>query len=200
MTRTVAIYVFDDVEVLDFSGPFEVFSVANRLAERDGASMPFRVVTVARDNPAVTARGGYRFVASHTIADAPAIDVLIVPGGVVDGELAHADVIDWIRRVDTKTEITASVCTGAFVLAAAGLLAGRAATTHWEDIDDLARRHPDITIVNDVPWVDEGPVVTSAGISAGIEMSLHLVGRLTGPDLAIRTARQMQYTWTGEGQ
>lgn len=195
MTRAVGIYVFDEVEVLDFSGPFEVFSVANRVAARAGAEEPFAVHTISRDGEAITARGGYRFIPSHGFDYAPPNDIVVIPGGVVDRECADAEVIAWLRAQDNRSEITASVCTGAFMLAAAGLLTGRRATTHWEDMDDLARRYPEVEVVGDAPWVDEGAVVTSAGISAGISMSLHLVRRLAGQDLAIRTARQMEYDW-----
>lgn len=195
MTRTVAMFVFDDVEVLDFSGPFEVFSVASCLDLRDQLPAPFSVVTVSRDAGPITARGGYRFLPSHAFADAPAADVLIVPGGVVEAERARPDVIAWIRRASAQAELTAAVCTGAFLLAEAGILDGLTATTHWEDIADLRRLYPAVQVVDDRQWVDEGRVVTSAGISAGIDMSLHLVSRLAGADLARRTARQMEYRW-----
>jgi len=195
MSQTVGIFVFDEIEVLDFSGPFEVFSVANRVAHRDGAAPPFTVVTVSRTGGEVLARGAYRFVPSHGFADAPMIDILLIPGGVVDAECARADVIDWIKTVDAGAALTASICTGAFLLAKAGLLTGLSATTHWEDIDDLERQYPQMTVKRGLPWVDEGRIVTSGGISAGISMSLHLVRRLLGGDFALRVARQMEYDW-----
>jgi len=193
--KTIGIFVFDEVEVLDFSGPFEVFSVANRVAARDGAATPFSVVTVAKSGPAITARGGYVFHPSHSFETCPAIDVLLVPGGVVDTPYNDAEVIGWITAMHEQSSLTASVCTGAFLLARAGILADRSATTHWEDIDDLERHHPEVAVVRDSLWVDEGDVVTSAGISAGIEMSLHLVRRLVDEDTAVRVARQMEYDW-----
>ncbi|NQV44516.1 MAG: DJ-1/PfpI family protein [Rhodospirillales bacterium] len=200
MMRTVGIYVFDDVEVLDFSGPFEVFSVANRVAIRGGAEPPFNVVTVARSGPKITARGGYIFQPSHTFETCPAIDVLLVPGGVVDAEYENPRVIEWITSTHEQSSLTTSVCTGAFLLAKAGILDDRSATTHWEDLDDLEQRHPEITVVRDTLWVDEGDVVTSAGISAGIEMSLHLVRRLVDEDVAELTARQMEYNWRDDSR
>jgi transcriptional regulator GlxA family with amidase domain len=121
--------------------------------------------------------------------------VLIIPGGVVTTELSRAEIIDWIARVAASAAVAASVCTGAFLLAQAGLLHGRRATTHWEDIADLRAMFPDILVEAGARWVDPGPVVTSAGISAGLDMSLHLVARLEGVDLAIRTAHQMEYAW-----
>ncbi|HEY9079696.1 DJ-1/PfpI family protein [Magnetovibrio sp.] len=195
ISKTVAIYVFDEIEVLDLGGPFEVFSVANRLAAKDGRDQPFNVVTVSSGADIVQARGGYRFCPSHNFANVPPADVLVVPGGVVDHECARPDVIAWLRQAHDGAELTASVCTGAFLLAEAGVLTGLEVTTHWEDIDELERRYPDLHVLRDRLWVDEGRVVTSGGISAGIDMSLHLVRRLEGLDLARRVARQMEYDW-----
>jgi len=195
MSKTVEIFVFDEIEVLDLGGPFEVFSVANRLAQHDGEAPPFNVVTVAREAGTVLARGGYEFCPSHSFADAPPADVLVVPGGVVEQECTRTEVISWLRQAYEEAELTASICTGAFLLAEAGVLSGLGVTTHWEDIDDLERRYPDLKVQRDRLWVDEGRVVTSGGISAGIDMSLHLVHRLEGQDLAERVARQMEYDW-----
>jgi len=196
-TSTVGIYLYDDVEVLDFAGPFEVFSVATRVSRRDAPSAPppFVALTISRTGEPVTARGGLVVTPMHAIAGHPALDVLIIPGGVIDAEVSRTDVIGWIRAQATAARLVASVCTGAFLLAQAGLLKGRRATTHREDADDLAARHPDIKVERGVGWVDEGSIVTSAGISAGIDVSLHLVARLTGTDLATLTARQMEYHW-----
>lgn len=196
-SRTVGIYVYDDVEVLDFAGPFEVFSVASRLAQRTAPAEapPFSVVTISRTGGPIAARGGLVVVPACAIGTHPGLDLLIIPGGVVDGEL-RPDVTAWIRREADRAEIVASVCTGAFLVAAAGLLDGLRATTHWEDAADLAARHPETTVIEDVGWIDEGHIVTSAGISAGIDMSLHLVQRLLGRAAAERTARQMEYAWS----
>jgi len=109
--------------------------------------------------------------------------------------LKDAEVIDWVRQVSERAQLTASICTGAFLLGAAGVLDGRRATTHWEDVEDLRRAFPKVEVLADRRWVDEGDVVTSAGISAGIDMSLHLVRRLGSEELAVRTARQMDYAW-----
>lgn len=195
MQLTIGILLFDGVEVLDFAGPFEVFSVASRIAAARGfaAPDPFQVVTVSRDGGGVVARHGLQILSSAAIGDHPALDVLIVPGGVVDQALADADLLAWIRDAAGKAQLTASVCTGAFLLAKAGLLDGRRATTHWEDIADLRVRHPLVQVIEKLAFVDEGKIVTSAGISAGIDMSLHLVARLLGENAAIETARQMQY-------
>jgi transcriptional regulator GlxA family with amidase domain len=197
MTLNVGIYVFDDVEVLDFGGPFEVFSTASRVALRleVGKPPPFAPLLIADSVRPVRARAGLRVLADASFADHPPLDVLLVPGGEVTAELERAPVRDFIATAAKRARLTASVCTGAFLLAKAGLLAGRRVTTHWEDADDLARQFPELTVETGVPWVDDGDIVTSAGISAGLDMSLHLVARLASVALAERTARQMDYLW-----
>lgn len=197
MTHHIGIYLFDDVEVLDFAGPFEVFSTAARVAARDASALPrrFAVTLIADCLRTVHARGGLRVAVDAAFANHPPLDVLLVPGGDVTHELERAPVSDWIATVARKTPLVASVCTGAFLLAKAGLLAGRRATTHWEDVDDLRRQFPDVKVESGAPWIDEGDIVTSAGISAGLDMSLHLVARLANLELAERTARQMDYVW-----
>lgn len=195
---SVGIFVFDQVEVLDFAGPFEVFTTATRLHARRNAAAPplFAVFTIGRTSSVVQARAGLSVLPNHTFASHPAVDVLIVPGGVVTAELARPEVIRWIADVSARSELTASVCTGAFLLARAGVLNGKSATTHWEDADDLQSMFPDITVQTNQRWVDTGHVVTSGGISAGIDMSLHLVERLAGRELALATARQLEFDWT----
>jgi transcriptional regulator GlxA family with amidase domain len=197
LTHTVGIYLYDDVEVLDFAGPFEVFSTASRVRLRLHPDLPkpFEVLTIADSIRMISARGGLRLRPQYDISNAPPLDVLIVPGGIVDAGLGREEVIAWIAHTASTASITASVCTGAFLLGKAGLLRGRAATTHWEDAADLQAMFPEAEVHTGARWVDEGQVVTSAGISAGIDMSLHLVARLEGEELAVRTARQMEYDW-----
>jgi transcriptional regulator GlxA family with amidase domain len=196
-TATVGILLFPDVELLDFAGPYEVFSVAARIAPHVlGLDYPpFQVVTIAEGHNPVVARHGLQVLPDHDFEDAPALDVLIIPGGIVDEPLANTTTLDWLRCQARRTKLTASVCTGAFILAEIGLLDGLIATTHWEDIAEMRSMFPRVTVIGDVPFVDQGRVVTSAGISAGIGMSLHLVSRLAGPQLAHLTSRQMQYDW-----
>jgi len=194
-TLDVAILIFPEVEVLDFAGPFEVFSVASRI-HRGLPHPAFRVSTVAAERMPVPARHGLPVIANFSFAENPAADVLIVPGGIVDQPLADPATLDWLEAASGKAVLTASVCTGAFLLAKIGLLKGHSVTTHWEDIPDLRAAHPDLTVVENVSYVDEGSVVTSAGISAGIDMSLHLVSRILGMPAACATARQMQYDWS----
>ena len=197
MTRTIGIYVFDDVEVLDFAGPYEVFTCATRMAAKltPDAPAPFRVCTIGATTAMLRARAGLSVLPEADFAGAGAIDVLIVPGGVVTAEQAKPDVIAWIAATAARSELTASVCTGALLLAQAGLLDGQEATTHWADIEELRAGFPLVRVVERRRWIDNGTIVTSGGISAGIDMSLHLVERLAGRELALRTAHLMEYDW-----
>lgn len=197
MTRTIGIFVFDDVEVLDFTGPYEVFTCAARVHAglAPGTPPPFKVLTIGRRAAMLRARAGLSVFPEAAFDDAPAIDVLIVPGGVVAAELDKPDVIAWIAGMAGRCELLASVCTGAMLLAQAGLLNGKDATTHWGDIEQLRQMFPQVRVRADRRWIDEGKVVSSGGISAGIDMSLYLVERLAGRELALRTARQMEYNW-----
>ena len=188
----VGIYIYDQVEVLDFSGPFEVFATASRICD---SGDPFQVFLVGETDDSVAARCGFSVNPAFGFHNHPKIDVLIVAGGVHTAEMAKANVIAWLKEIAEQAAIVASVCTGAFLLAEARILTTQKATTHWEDIPDLRARYPDIAVDASARWVDEGAVVTSAGISAGIDMSLHLVGRLHSLDLAEKTARQMAYDW-----
>ncbi|MEL0279358.1 MAG: DJ-1/PfpI family protein [Deltaproteobacteria bacterium] len=187
----IGIYIYNQAEVLDFSGPFEVFSVANRLA-----NLGWNIWLVAEEKSLVEARGVFQVKPHYSIQNVPELDVLIVVGGVHSEELRKTEVINWIRKTAEKTQITASVCTGAFLLAEAGLLDGLEVTTHWEDIPDLQRNYPNLQVRKGIRWIEQGKLFTAAGISAGIEMSLELVARLAGAELAERTARQMEYTWS----
>lgn len=200
MSLRILILAFDGVEALDFAGPFEVFTTASRVSQRmqPGTAAPFDVASVAHaaGGQPVQARAGLQLVADHTLADSPKADVLIVPGGVVDAPMASPDTLRWIARNAAGAQVVASVCTGAFLLAESGVITNDTVTTHWEDIADLRKRFPSLDVRDGVRWVDNGRIVSSAGISAGIDMSLHLVERLAGRELAERTARQMDYAWT----
>jgi transcriptional regulator GlxA family with amidase domain len=196
----IGIYVYDDVEVLDFAGPFEVFTTCARVKGRinPNAAPLFNVFLIAEKDGIISARANFNVQPHYTIRDHPPVDVLIVPGGVHTRELEKQNVIEWIAKVSPAATLTASVCTGAFLLAKANLLQVHSCTTHWEDIPDLRSMFPNLDVKEDVPWVDNGRILTSAGISAGIEMALHLVTKLAGKELAVKTARQMQYTWNNE--
>lgn len=192
--RKVAILIFDDVEVLDFCGPFEVFSLAGRsLPEK-----PFAVFTVAETMRPVLARNGLSVNPNYTIAACPSPDILIVPGGYgTRRELHNQALIEWIREKADNAELIMSVCTGALLLAKAGLLTGLAATTHFGALDLLREVAPQTTIQPDKRFIDNGRVLVSAGISAGIDLSFHIVQRLLGYDVAAETARWMEYDWKG---
>ena len=191
----VGILLFDDVEVLDFCGPFEAFSVAAKIGAEAGGDPPFTVFTLAERAGLVRAVGGLKVQPDYTIDDHPPIHLLLVPGGWgTRREVDNSRLIDWIRTQDAQTDLTTSVCTGAFLLGRAGLLEGHRVTTHWASIERLRNSLPNVTVLADARFVDEGRIVTSAGISAGIDMALHLVARLGGDDLARQTARRMEYT------
>jgi transcriptional regulator GlxA family with amidase domain len=194
----VGILIFDEVELLDMAGPYEVFTTAARVLARSqppGTPALFSVTTLARRRGPVRARAGLHLQPDHTLTDHPPLDCAIVPGGVVDAELAQPDLMAWVAGQTRSARLLASVCTGALLLAHAGVLDGLDATTHWEDLDALRALRPAVRVHSGVRWVDQGAVVTSAGISAGIDMSLHLVERLHSRDLAVRTARQMEFDW-----
>lgn len=198
-TLRVALLAFDEVEALDLAGPYEVFTTATRMAVRltPEAPAPFEVFCVARSPQAVRARAGLRVLPEAGFTMAPVADVLIVPGGGVDGARQCPRTLEWIARTAAQARITAAVCTGAFLLAEAGVLTEGEATTHWEDAADLRAQFPALQVREGLRWVEQpgGRLFTSAGISAGMDLSLHLVERLAGRTLALRTAQQMDYAW-----
>lgn len=193
----VGILIFDGVEVLDFAGPFEVFS-RTRLtpgieARRSDTDAPFEVFTVGPTRDAVLATGGLKVVPAFALGDAPRIDLMLVPGGFGTRALLNDEaMIDWIRHAAGRAQYVTSVCTGALLLAKAGLLANRRATTHWGALDLLAAIDPTIRVERSVRAVHDG-VVTSAGVSAGIDMALEVVERLFGAEVADDTAHYMEY-------
>lgn len=196
----VGILIFDEVEALDFAGPYEVFTTASRMHARvqTGQPAPFAVRCIARDGAPVRARAGLRVLPDASFADAPASDLLIVPGGVVDQAMACTATLAWIGATARAAGTVAAVCTGAFLLARAGVLGTGPVTTHWEDVDDLRRAFPALDVQAGPRWVPHdaaGRIFTSAGISAGLDLSLQLVARLASEDLALRTARQLDYAW-----
>ncbi|MDM0043646.1 DJ-1/PfpI family protein [Variovorax dokdonensis] len=200
-TLRVLILAFDGVEALDFAGPFEVFTTASRVNSRrraNDATPLFDVRSVAAD-AFVQARAGLKLQVDYRFADAPQADVLVIPGGVVDDACADDATRQWIATQASRAQRIASVCTGAFLLAASKVLREGQATTHWEDVADLRARFPALDVLEGPRWVANDPgerLLTSAGISAGIDMSLHLVELLAGRSLALATARQMDYAWT----
>ncbi|WP_417328345.1 DJ-1/PfpI family protein [Halarcobacter sp.] len=187
----IGIYIYDNAEVLDFSGPYEVFSVANRFLEEK-----HNLFFISEKEEIIKARGEYKVLSDFTIETHPKLDVLIVVGGVHTEELEKQNVINWLTKQTKTCKLIASICTGVFLLAKSNIVTNHKVTTHWEDIEDLKNSFPSLDVKDDVRWVDEGNIVSSAGISAGIDMSLHLISKLYNEDLALKTAKQMQFDWT----
>jgi transcriptional regulator GlxA family with amidase domain len=201
MTYRVAIFIFNEVEVLDFAGPFEVFSVAGL---RTMAVAAFDVFTVAQFET-IQARNHLTIKPTYTFANAPKADIIIIPGGGgyhADGtpfgsrrEMNNPIVLKWIQEQSANAQLTLSVCTGSLILAKAGLLDGKEATTHYLAIDGLRKVSDTITVKENIRFVDNETIITSAGISAGIDMSLYTVGKLLGKEAADETAKYMQYDY-----
>lgn len=189
--RSVAILLYEGVELLDFAGPGEVFA-ANR--------GHFDVFTVSESGRPILSQGFVTVVPEHSMADSPRPDVLVVPGGSVSNLMASPRGMRWIKEVAEEAEVVMSVCNGAVVLAKTGLLDGLAATTHHGSFDDLRRYAPETTLHPGRRWVDNGKIVTAAGVSAGIDAALHLVSRLLGRAWAERTAHYMEYRWQPEAE
>jgi transcriptional regulator GlxA family with amidase domain len=188
--RNTAILIFDDVEVLDFAGPFEVFSVTNEL----GGYSLLNVYTVAREKAPVTARNGLSVNPDYPINEAPQPDILIVPGGSGTRPiLQQQDILTWIEQSARNADKVLSVCTGALLLAKVGLLDGLKSTTHHSAFELLGELAPGTEIVRDVRFVDNGKVITAAGISAGIDMSLYVIEMLYGMETAQQAAAYMEY-------
>jgi transcriptional regulator GlxA family with amidase domain len=198
--KRVGILVFPNVEVLDFCGPFEVFSVTrlNEATRRDDPS-PFEVLLVAESTGPVTATGGLRVLPDVSIDACPALDVLVVPGGWgTRAEITNDRLLRWIAERGTAVETLTSVCTGSMLLGQAGLLDGRHATTHWRSLPWMRDTFPTVTVEEKQHVVEDGHVLTSAGISAGIDMALRVVARYHGEDVARATARNMEYRYAPE--
>jgi len=193
----VGIVLFEDVEVLDFCGPYEVFS-ATRLDEdkRREEPSPFEVLLVAERNTPVAAAGGMRVIPDHTFQDCPTLDILVVPGGWgTRREVSNSKLLAWLRERAAEVKVLASVCTGALLLGHAGLLDGLRATTHWRALEWMRDTLPAVTVVSDQRVVEDGRVITSAGISAGIDLALKVVERNFGGEVARAGARHMEYPY-----
>jgi transcriptional regulator GlxA family with amidase domain len=191
------IFIFDGVEVLDFAGPFEVFSrtrlVPGTESRRSEDSAPFEVFTIAATREPVRATGGLRVLPHHDFASAPRVDLLVIPGGFGTRPLLEDEAtLDWIRRTAASARTVTSVCTGSLLLARAGLLAGRRATTHWGALDLLAGIDPTVTVDREARVVTDG-IVSSAGVAAGIDMAFAVVEQICGRAVADETAHYIEY-------
>lgn len=186
----VGILLFNEVEVLDFAGPFEVFSICST----DDQKKLFNVFTVS-EQPEIIARNGLQLKSHYTFETTPHIDLLVIPGGLgaETVEMYNLNLRQWLLQQHTHAQLTFSICTGAFILAEAGLLDGLKATTHWMDIARLKQDYPQIDVLTNVKYVDEGKIISAAGISSGINASLYIVAKLHGADIAKQTAKRMEY-------
>lgn len=190
MVKTIGILLFDDVEELDAAGPWEVLAYWTRTFPEDG----FEVRMLGDTLDPVTCAKGLRLLPDTTVAEAPPLEVLLYPGGFgTRARLADERELEWVRSQRETVPLLTSVCTGALVYAAAGVLKGRPATTHWGSLDLLAELDPSIDVQPDARFVDDGDVITSSGVSAGIDMALHLVARIAGVDRARQVRRGIQY-------
>jgi transcriptional regulator GlxA family with amidase domain len=193
--KQTGIVVFTDIEVLDFTGPFEVFSVTrlNEQKRREEPS-PFNVFLVAETKNLIVTAGGMKIFPDYDLDDCPPLDILVVPGGWgTRREMDNERLIGWIAERARQVETLASVCTGALLLGKAGLLDGRRATTHWRSLDWMEELFPKTHVERQLHFVEDGALFTSAGISAGIDMALKIVARHFGDAIARAAARQMEY-------
>ena len=195
MGTTIGILLFDDAEELDFVGPWEVFTAAAMLEQQEaGAPEPTsRVVTISEREAPVRCAKGLRVLADHRFGDAPALDVVLVPGGQgTRREVSNPVLLDWLRKAGAGCRWVTSVCTGALLLHEAGFARGRRVTTHWAFVPQL-RERGDVTVLENLRFVRDGNLVTAAGVSAGIDMALWLVGQIHDPAFARRVQRYIEY-------
>lgn len=204
--RKVAIFIFDEVEVLDFTGPFEIFGVAGK---QSGGEGHFEVFTVA-EKSSISARNNLVVAPTYTFENCPTPDILLIPGGggfrkAGDGsqgipfgsrrEMNNEKLLTWVREMNEKVELLLSVCTGSLILAKAGLLEGLSATTHFKAVEQMREVAPNTTLFPEKRWIDNGRIILSAGVSAGIDMSLYVVSKLHGKEVADATATYIQYDY-----
>ena len=190
----VGLLIFDDAEELDFVGPYEVFTMSNEVFALQGKPEPDNVFLISENGDKVKCRKGMVIESHASIEDAPALDVLLVPGGQgTRTEVENKAVLEWIAAVDKSTTWTTSVCTGALLLTASGAAKDKRVTTHWGFIDQLRKRGEASEVLENTRYVRGGKVVTAAGVSAGIDMALWLVGQMHSPDHARATQRAMEY-------
>ena len=192
--RTIGILIFDDAEELDFVGPYEVFTMSNEMYGHTGKPKPDKVILISETGAPVTCAKGMRVEAHCSIADAPKLDVLLIPGGQgTRREALNQPLLDWVAKVSATCEWVTSVCTGSLVLAAAGPAKGKRVTTHWAFIETLRNMGLASEVLEKVRYVRDGNLVTSAGVSAGIDMALWLTGQMHSEDHARLTQHGMQY-------
>ena len=193
----VGILIFNDVEVLDFTGPYEVFSrvrtIKGAASRRSIDSAPFNPFTISIDNGSIQATGGLKILPDFNFDNSPHIDILVIPGGYGTRPLLNnEDLLIWIKQISESAKITSSVCTGALLLAKSGLLEGKRATTHWGAIKALKSISKNINVIPDRRIIDD-EVITSAGVSSGIDMAFMIVEKLFGEEVASDTAKYIEF-------
>jgi transcriptional regulator GlxA family with amidase domain len=194
----VGLLVFNQVEVLDFCGPFEVFATCRLDEERRREEpSPFEPVLIAENYELITTTGGMKVQPAYSLGDCPPLEILIVPGGAgARKEIYNEKLLSWITKTGKQVQTVAGVCTGAMLIGHAGLLEDRRATTHWKSLDWMTFSFPDVQVIRDQHVVEDGPVMTSAGISAGIDLALRIVRKYYGEEVAFNTAQHMEYAYT----
>lgn len=188
--KNVGIFIFNDIELLDFAGPYEVFSVTAELNDHQ----LFQVFTIASDGAEIKSVNGLRAVPDYNFNNHPPVDILVIPGGVgTRAEVTKQDVLDWVSKTSENAKITMSVCSGARLLGKLGLLDHLEATTHHTVIDNLKEIAPKANITADKRFIDNGKIMTAGGISAGIDLSLHIVKKIYGEAIVNKTVKYMEY-------
>ncbi|MBE9142292.1 DJ-1/PfpI family protein [Planktothrix mougeotii] len=190
--KNVAILMFNDVEILDFAAPYEIFSITSEINE----DKPFNVYLVAETLNSLQSHNGLSINPDFTLLDSPVPDVIFIPGGIgTKAAMNQLQILAWIQSKGHHADLIVSVCTGALLLAKVGLLDGLVATTHHQALEQLKVLAPQTTIVDNQRYVDNGKIITAAGISAGIDVSLYVIAKLLGDDKALKTAQYMEYDW-----
>ena len=191
-TKNVAVLIYDNVELMDFCGPYDVFSIGNKMSLEN----PFNIFTVSESEGEIITQNGLSVNSQYSINNCPKIDILIVPGGQGSRkEMKNENLLNWIKSCYTESELILSVCTGALLLANCKLLDGLYATTHHNAIELLKVTAPKAKVVADKRFVDNGKIILSAGVSSGIDMSLYVLGKLLGEDLVLKVKENMEYDW-----
>lgn len=192
--KTIGIFIFDDVEELDFVGPYEVFTMINTVLQMRGKPDALKVILISETGEDVTGNKGMRVGAHAAMTDIDSLDVICIPGGMGSrAQMKRETVIDWISQIGPTCEWVTSVCTGSFILAKAGLTKGRKISTYWAAFDEFKTLGLEGELISGVRYVRDGNLVTSAGVSAGIDMALWLTGQMFSPQFARDVQRGMQY-------
>lgn len=193
---TIGIYLFDKAELLDFAGPLEVFTTANRLHQQSAGTAAYRVMTLSDQGQDIRCRAGLRVTPDLSLSQCPQLDLCILPGGEIEQARNNQNLKQWLLNQRQHAKTLASICNGAFILAEAGMLTDLSVTTHWEDAPQLQREFTTLSVQANKRFIDHGHTLTTAGVAAGIDACLHWVARHTDTELAKRTARQMDYPWS----